>query len=38
MPLNAAVFSAVTYKIREVDVEKCAYYVNKIRQTARLET
>jgi len=28
----------MTLKIRGVDVEKCAYYVNKLRQNVGLET
>jgi len=28
----------MTHKIRGVDVEKCAYYVNKLRQNVGLET
>jgi len=31
-------FSAMTHKIRGVDVEKYAYYVNEIRQNVALET
>ena len=28
----------MTHKIRGVDVEKCAYYINKLRQNVGLET
>ena len=34
---SADIFSAMTHKIREVDVEKYAYYVNKLRQNVGLE-
>ena len=32
-----ALFSAMTHKIRKLDVEKYAYYVNKLRQNVGLE-
>jgi len=32
-----SLFSAMTHKIRRVDVEKYAYYVNKLRQSVGLE-
>jgi len=32
-----SLFSATTHKIRKVDVEKYAYYVNKLRQNVDLE-
>jgi len=34
----SANISAMTHKIRGVDVEKYAYYVNKLRQNVSLET